>query len=156
MSKKITLQNLALSFLSIYKYVINTTRIWLSLFIIVHKGNLLPIGAYLENIKFIEESQILLELISKIYNFSNTSVIIFCAAMLSLSIFEIVFITGIINKKRWGVLGLIITSFFWLPLEIILILKFFTLTKISYFAINLLIILFLIKLLKKRRKSKSL
>ena len=155
MSKKIALQNLALSFLLIYKYIINTTRIWISLLIIVYKGNLLQIGAYLENIKFIEESQILLNLISKIYNFSNTSVIIFCAAILALSIFEIIFTTGIINKKRWGVLGLIITSFLWLPLEIILILKFFTLTKISYFAINILIILFLIKILK-RRKSKSL
>ena len=155
MSKKISLQNLALPFLLTYKYVINTARIWLSLLIIVYRGNLSPIGAYLKNIKFIEESQILLELISKIYNFSNSSVVIFAAAILALSIFEIVFITTIIRKGRWGIIGLIVTSFFWLPLEIIIILKFFTLTKFSYFAINLLIILFLITLLKRRKLKQS-
>lgn len=154
MSKKFSLQNLALLFLLMYKYVINTARIWLSLLIILYKGNLSPIGTYLENIKFVEESNMLLKLVSKIYNFSDASVIIFSITILVLSIFEIAFITAIARKKRWGILGLIATSFFWLPLEIILILKFFTLTKFSYFAINLLIIVFLITLLRKRRRLK--
>lgn len=154
MAKKISLRSAILSLLIAYKYIINTMRIWLAIFLISYQGKISSIAFYLENIEFIEESHSLLKLILKLYQFKNTAVILFAITIFALSLSEIIFVTAIIRKGRWGIIGLIITSFLWLPLEIMLILKFFTLTKFSFFAINLLIIIFLINLLRKKRGLK--
>ena len=152
MSKKLSLRNAILSLLIAYKYIINAMRIWLAIFLFFYQGKISSIALYLENIDFIEESHTLLKLILKLYQFKSTAIILFAITIFALSLSEIIFVTGIARKRRWGILGLIVTSFLWLPLEIIVILKFFTFTKFSIFAINLLIIIFLINLVNKRRK----
>lgn len=148
MKAKNKIQKIGLYCLIAYKYLINTARIWIAMLFLFYRGNLTKIAFYLGNVEIVESSKFLLQLLFRLEQFRTMSVILFAMIFTVISMAEIVFITALLRKRKWGLIGLIIVSALWLPFEIVLFTAFFSITKLTIFAINIFILLFLIHFLR--------
>lgn len=133
--------------ISTYKIIINFLRIILGLLIIKFGFN---ISLGIETIKNISDNNfIILYIFSYIRSSSLLYTVLLALTLISFSIIEIIFVVVLINRKRWGAIGLFVTGFLWIPVEILFITQFLVVSKISAFIIDLLILYLLYRLLFK-------
>lgn len=132
--------------ISIYKLVISITRLTIGFFILYFKGNL-------ENLmSFLLRGQVL-DITSSIIK----QPVIYLAYILAwilivYGIFEIVFATALIYRKKWGAIGLFIFSFLWIPVEILFVSKFLLVHEIIAILINIIILILLFRMIKHPKK----
>lgn len=142
------LKALILYFIVYYNFFLNLLIIWVSLIIIMYSGDTSPLSLYLHKFSFIEKSSFLTGIVFRLAQLSGEKTVAFMTLMLILAMIEIVFLTAIVQKKRWGIIGFTCSSVIWLPIQIKIIISFFSITKFSVFLINILVILFLLSLIK--------
>ena len=148
-----------LYFIVYYNYFLNLLIIWIALIIILYQGDTSPLSLYLQSFSFIEKSSLLTGIVIQLAQFGGNKIVAFMTTMLILAMIEIVFLTAIVQKRRWGIIGFTCSSVIWLPIQIKIIVSFFSITKFSILLINILVILFLLSLiksgiyLKKMKKS---
>ncbi len=144
------IQSIILYLLVYYNYILNVFIIWTALILLIYRGNTLSVSFYFQSLGFIEHSQIMTHAISRLEQFGGISVQIFAVFILMLATIEVVFLTAILRKRKWGVVGFMVCSLIWLPIQIRLVLRFFSVTKFSLFIINLFILGFLVNLIRNR------
>jgi hypothetical protein len=134
------------SLVSIYKILASSFRLCIGLFV-------LELG-WAPN-KFLPRRLAELDnhlLISHIFTYFNTNVpkgliILFAVSLIAISLIELVFSTVLLLGKRYGAVGLFITSIFWIPVEILFVSKFLLLQKTLIIIIDILILLALARIL---------
>jgi hypothetical protein len=137
--------------LSIYKIILSTLRIILGFIIIFLGFNLNRVINFLFH-ESVERKQILSNFL--IYHINPTNIYltaILAISLIILSTLEIIFSVLLLKRKEIGAAGLIVLTFLWIFLEILFISKFLLIHKTSILIINIIIILFLFRLILKHK-----
>ncbi|MFA5174068.1 MAG: hypothetical protein WC438_02710 [Candidatus Pacearchaeota archaeon] len=72
---------------------------------------------------------------------------IFALSLILVSILEIIFGISMLLKKRWGAVGLFITSILWIPVELIFISKFLIIHKTISIILNMIVLYLLYRII---------
>ena len=140
-----------LGLMSGYKIAISLPRIILGLLIIFFGFNLPAVARFILT-ESAEHKGIALSYVYKHLLIPPERLIaIFALSLIILSVLEIMFSIAMMYRKKWGVEGLIVTSILWIPLEIMLVSKFFVLSKTWTIILNLIILWLLFDLLIKHK-----
>jgi hypothetical protein len=141
-------QKHALWLISIYKITISLIRIILGFIIIYFGFDLHKTITFLFGRGFLGFEKILLNLIIIHQEHINiVFTIILAISIISISILDIIFSIALVKVKKFGAIGLLITSILWIPVEILFVSKFLATPKIITILINLIIIITLIKII---------
>ncbi len=137
-----------------YKLIINTIRIIFGLLIFAFGCDSRRVLELLTSHEIAEDSSSFTShfLINHI---NPASVIPTCSLALALviiSLLEIVFLVAIFRRKYYGAVGFFIVSLLWIPLEMFFISKFLLVSRLISLLINLVIILFFLKIILSHDK----
>ena len=135
--------------ISVYKLSINILRIILGALIIKFNFDI-PIG--INTITELSKYHpVITYLGGCIKGSSFLLTLILTLTLIIFSIMDLIFILGLINRKRWGAIGLFINSFLWIPVEILFISKFLVAPELIMIILNIIIIYALYHLLKSSK-----
>jgi hypothetical protein len=73
---------------------------------------------------------------------------ILAIALITISLAEIIFSIALLSRKRYGGIGLFITSILWIPVEILFISKFLITSKTIIIILDIIIIVLLFKIIR--------
>lgn len=137
-----------------YKILVNSLRIILGTLIIYFRGNIRQL------VLFVFKNEIKHEPGDFLFNFvyvhlknQTPQLAILLALMLIIfSILEIIFSISLLYRKKSGAIGLFVTSFLWIPVEILFVSRFLFIHKIVAIIIDAIILLALFKIIHKFKR----
>lgn len=68
-------------------------------------------------------------------------------ALMVFSFVEIIFLIGLLSRKKWAGIGFFCMQFLWVPVDLLIISKFLLFSKIFTFIFDVIIVWFMIKIL---------
>jgi len=78
--------------------------------------------------------------------------LILASSLIIFSILEILFVTGLLFRKKWGAVGLFIISLLWLPVEILFISRFLLAPRTINIILDIIILILLFQMITHSRK----
>jgi len=131
----------------VYKYIVNTLGFILGVILLCFRGDLIALSRLFDGEHI---AQLLINMDLRYYRFHMKEIdallIGFGILLVIFALLELVCTTALLYRKKWGAIGLIVVSALWLLIDIFFIIKIFTFTKFVFIIINILIIVFLVKL----------
>lgn len=147
MSSKVIQKDMIVG-ISIYKFFDDLIRCFLGLLLVIFNFDLRELTEFLS--RKVTENH--LEIL---FNFLNghirpialhTSQFL-AISLILLSVSEVLFLTGLLARKKWGAIGMFIMQFVWVPIDLLIVSKLFLFSKIIMVTLWLIILGFMIKLL---------
>lgn len=135
--------------LVIYKLFVNFLRISLSIIILSFGLNLDRITRFFfgSHIIYNPDHKIINYLVELVHFPSRTLTLILALSVLTISVIELLFVFGLALRRRWAAVGLLVIAILWIPVELLFISKFLTVSKLISLVIDFIIIFFLARLL---------
>ncbi len=140
--------------ISIYKIFMNIFRIALGTTILIFGANTQRLIEFFSLKELVEDPRDIIAhtLTNHVRTTSFTLTLIFALILIILSLAELSTIFALIYRKKWGAIGLFVISILWFPVEILFFSKFLAINRILSFAINIVILIFLYRLIRSNGK----
>lgn len=132
----------------IYKLITNLIRISFALFIFNFNCSISSLVDYVSSMRCFSPTGFTVHFLnSHIANASPQLTFILGFSLLFLSAIDLFFVIAFIFRKRWGAIGFFILAILWVPIELLFVSKFLLISNILTIIIDIVILVFLYRLI---------